>query len=64
MTRKKSALVKKMKKLKIKFARETRFDVPTRQRIRTWRQLLSGTRLSFHLLAMAERPKPGKRHAD
>jgi len=52
-----------MKKLKIKFASETRFVVPTRQRIRTWRQLLSGTRLSFYLLAMAERPNPCRRHA-
>jgi len=64
MTRKKSAQEEKMKKLKIKFAGETRFVVPTRQRIRTWSQLLSGTRLSFHSLAMAERPRPCKRHAD
>jgi hypothetical protein len=53
-----------MKTLKIKFAGETRFAVPTRQRIRTWRQLLSSTRLSFHSLAMAERPMPCKHHAD
>jgi hypothetical protein len=53
-------------KLKIRFAGETRFDVPARQlvRIRSWTQLLFGTRHSFHSLAMAEQPKPFKRHAD
>jgi len=51
-------------KLKIKFGKETRFDVPHRQIFRTWAQLLSGTRLSFHSLAMAERPKPGRSGTD
>jgi hypothetical protein len=51
-------------KLKIKSARETRFVVPIRQRIRTWKQLLSGTRLSLHSLAMTEQPKPCKPHSD
>jgi len=51
-------------KLKIQFFEETRFDVPTRQIFRTWKELLSGTRLSFHSLAMAEQPKTFKRHAD
>jgi hypothetical protein len=46
-------------KLKITFGKETRFGVPTRQIIRTWTQLLFGTRHSLHSLAMAERPKPG-----
>jgi hypothetical protein len=55
---------KNIMKLRIKFARETRFVVPTRQRIRTWRQLLSGTRLCFHSVAMAEQPKPHKSHAE
>jgi hypothetical protein len=50
----------KMTKLKIKFARETRFDVPTRQIFRAWSQLLSGTRLSLLLPASAERSKPQK----
>jgi hypothetical protein len=47
----------KITELKIQFAEETRFGVPTRQIFRTWKQLLSGTRLSFHSLAMAKRPK-------
>jgi hypothetical protein len=54
----------KIIKLKIQFAEETRFDVPTRKNIRTWTQLLFGTRHSFHSLAMAEQPKPGKPHGD
>ena len=54
----------KITKLKIQFAEETRFGVPTRQIIRTWKQLLSGTRLSIHSPAMAERPKPGRRGTD
>ena len=53
-----------MMKLKIHFREETRFAVPTRQRIRSWSQLLSGTRLSFHSLALAELQKPCKPHAD
>ena len=55
-----------MMKLKIHFSEETRFDVPLRQtpRIRSWTQLLSGTRLSFHSLAMAELQMPCKPHAD
>ena len=57
---------KKIMKLKIKFAKETRFVVPIRQsvRIRSWTQLLFGTRHSFHSLVMAGRPKPCKHHAD
>jgi len=51
-------------KLKIQFGEETRFDVPIRQIIRTWKQLLSGTRLSFHSLALAEQPKSGRRGTD
>jgi hypothetical protein len=47
--------------LKIKFAEETRFAVPCRQIFRTWTQLLSGTRLSSRLSAMAGQPKPGRR---
>jgi hypothetical protein len=50
----------KITTLKIKFAMETRFDVPTRQIFRTWRQLLSGTQLSVRLPAKPERPKPGR----
>jgi hypothetical protein len=47
-------------KLKIKFAEETRFVVPARQfaQIRSWGQLLLGTRHSLRSLAMAELPKP------
>ena len=48
-------------KLKIEFGKETRIDVPARQSIRTWTQLLFGTRHSLHSLALAERPKPGRR---
>ena len=54
----------KRRKLKIEFGKETRFDVPSRQIFRTWKQLLSGTRLSFHSLAMAEQPKPCMGRAD
>jgi len=53
-----------MTKLKMKFAKETRFDVPTRQIFRTWRQLLSDTRLSERLPGTVEQPKPRSRHAD
>jgi hypothetical protein len=48
-------------KLKIQFGKETRFDVPNPQIIRTRVQLLPGMRRSLRALAMAERPKPGKR---
>jgi hypothetical protein len=51
----------KITKLKIRFAGETRFGVPTRQIFRTWKQLLSGTRLSFHSAAMAKRSEPAGR---
>jgi hypothetical protein len=54
----------KVVKAKIKFGKETRFDVPTRQVFRTWRQLLSGTRLTLRLLAMAERRRPRRRGSD
>jgi len=54
----------KVMKLKIKFAKEIRFDVPTRQIFRTWGQLLSGTRLSERLPARAERPRPRRRGSD
>jgi len=54
----------KVMKLKIKFSRETRFGVPTRQIFRTWTQLLSGTRLSVRLPASAERSKPRKRESN
>jgi hypothetical protein len=47
-------------KIRIKFGKETRFSVPTRQIIRTWTQLLFGTRHTLHSLAMNERPKPTK----
>jgi len=61
---KRSTKEKKIMKLKIQFSEETRFDVPLRQKIRTWKQLLRGTRLSFHSLAMAERSKQCASHAD
>ena len=51
-------------KLKIKFGKETRFDVPARRPIHSWTQRLSGTGLSFRALAVAERPKLCKRHVD
>jgi hypothetical protein len=50
----------KTMKIKIKFGKETRFSVPTRHIIRTWTQLLFGTRHTLHSLAMNERPKPTK----
>jgi hypothetical protein len=53
-----------MTKLEIQFAGETRFDVPTRQIIRSWKQLLSGTRFSLYLLTIARRTKPCKRRAE
>jgi hypothetical protein len=56
----------KTMKLKIQFSKETRFEVevPGRQIIRSWTQLLSGTRHSLHSLAMAERAKPCKHRHD
>jgi hypothetical protein len=51
-------------RIKIRFAEETRFDVPNRQIIRTWTQRMSGTRLSFRALAMTERPKRCRRKID
>jgi hypothetical protein len=54
----------KTMKLKIRFAEEIRFDVPTRQNIRSWTQLLSGTQDSFHSLAIAEIQKPCKHGHD
>ena len=51
-------------KLKIHFEKETRFGVPAGQTIRSWTQLLSGTRHSLRSLAMAERSKPCKHHVD
>jgi hypothetical protein len=51
-------------KLKIKSGKETSFDVPSRETTRAWTKLLAGTRHSMRSLAMAERPKPCKRHAD
>jgi hypothetical protein len=45
-------------KLKIKFRKETRFDLPCRPMIRTWAQLFHGTRYSLRALALAEKPKP------
>jgi hypothetical protein len=54
----------KIMKLKIHFGEENRFDVPNRQIIRTWTQLLFGTRNSLRSLAMAERPKPCKPRHD
>jgi hypothetical protein len=55
--------IKKIKtmKLKIKFGKEIRSNVPSRQ---IWTQVLSGVRLSLHSLAMAEQPKPCQRHVD
>jgi hypothetical protein len=38
--------------------------VPTRQIIRSWTQLLFGTRHSLHSLALAERSKPRRREID
>jgi hypothetical protein len=54
----------KAMKLKIKFAEEIRFDVPNRQIIRSWTQLLPGTQDSYRSLAMAEIQKPCKRRHD
>jgi hypothetical protein len=51
-------------KIKIQFAKEVRFVVPSTQTIRSWTQLLFGTPQSVHSLVMAERPKPGRRGAD
>ena len=51
-------------KLKIQFAEETYFDVPNQQIIRTWVQLLPGSRVSLRALAMAEKSKPVKCRVD
>jgi hypothetical protein len=48
----------KAMKLKIKFVEETRFDVPNRQTIRSWKQLLFGTQHSVRSLVMTELQKP------
>ena len=50
--------------LKIKFAKEIRFDMPCRPIIRPWTRMLFGTRLSMRALALAELPKPCKQHFD
>jgi hypothetical protein len=55
--------MKKMK-LNVQFDKEIRFNVPSRQVIQSWTQLLSGTRLSMRSLALAEEPKPSKRRKD
>jgi hypothetical protein len=60
----KTSTKEKIMLLKIKFCKETRFVVPSRQTIRSWTQLLSGTRLSIRSLVMAERPKAGRRGTD
>jgi hypothetical protein len=54
----------KIMKLKIQFAEETHFDVPSLQTIKTWSQLLPGMRLLLRALAMAERSKPVKCRVD
>jgi len=51
-------------KLNIKFAKETRFDLPCRPIIRPWTRQLFGTRMSMRALALAEWAKPCKRHFD
>ena len=51
-------------KLKIKFTKETRFDVAQYQVIRRWSQILFGTAFSLPALALAEPPKPGRRGTD
>jgi len=48
-------------KLKIKFGKETRFDVPHRQIIRLWTQSLFGTQFSMRSLAMTGRRKRCRR---
>jgi hypothetical protein len=53
-------------KLKIRFAKETRFVVPNLQlvQIRTWTQSLFGTRHSLRSLAIAEIQKPSNHRHD
>ena len=51
-------------KLKIKFCKEARFDLPCRPMIRTWARLLHGTKYSLRALALAERPKPSTHDFD
>jgi len=51
-------------KLKIKFAKETSFDVPARPMIRHWAQHLFGTQYSIRPMAPAELPKPVRRGPD
>lgn len=51
-------------KLKIRFGKEIRFDVPPRQIIQSWTQLLTGTRHSLRSLAIAERLKPVRHRHD
>jgi hypothetical protein len=43
---------------------KTRFAAPGREIIRSWTQFLSGTRHSFHSLALAEQPKPSRHRKD
>jgi hypothetical protein len=50
----------KAMKLKIKFSEETRFGVPNRRVICSWKQLLFGTQHSVRSLVMAELEKPCK----
>jgi hypothetical protein len=49
-------------KLKIQFGAETIFIVPPRPLFQSWAQFLTGTRLSFKALALAEANKRCKRH--
>jgi hypothetical protein len=51
-------------KLKIKFAKETRFDLPCRPMIRPWTQVLYGTPHTMRSLAMAEWQNPFKRRVE
>lgn len=51
-------------KLKIQFAQETRFVVPTRQTIRSWTQMLAAISLTMRELALAEPPQPIRRKRD
>ncbi len=55
---------RKGKKLKIRFAQETRFGLPTCQTLRSWTQCLPGTGISLRALAVAERKSAGGRGID
>jgi len=61
MTMKTSANEMNGRKLKIHFVEETRFVVPTWATIRSWNQLLAGTRLALLELALVEALKPVRR---